>query len=367
MFEEFNFPRADQLDVMNTLLASIASGQEGGISIKSWKDVQRINRMGLADKIFVEGDRFVAEYDETPVVWEIAGINQDESTDPVYKNTITIIPVDCLENRQFSARQAFYNVGIGLAPGTHVFTFAVGHNDERQYEFTTAQEVPEDGVIIVSSWDGEGYVISKITTYEADRKTTIESGINVTIVSGQANTLTPVNHQQRVKYGSNNYKESTIRHWLNSDASTWVFVPQTDYDMPPTTAYPTGGFLNRLDPDLVDVLGTVNKQVTRNNLFENGGNLLGQDTFSDKVFLLSRVETGLGTEGTYAGEKVYPLFAQATNADRIKLLSGSPRYWWLRSPSTTGSSHVGIVYTSGGLNYNLATNADGLVPACVIV
>jgi hypothetical protein len=364
MFEELNLPRADQLDVMNTLLASIASGQEGGISIKSWKDVQRINRMGLAEKIFVEGDRFVAEYDGTPVVWEIAGINHDESTDPVYKNTITLIPVDCLEDRQFSARQAFYNVGAGLAPGTHVFTFATGTSHELQYEFETTQAIPEDGVIVVSSWTGD-YEIVRVTTYEADRKTTIESGIDVTKVTGQANTLTPINDHVRCRYGSNNYMESTMKHWLNSDATTWEFVPQMDYDMPPTSAYPTGGFLNRLDPDLVEVLGTVNKQVSKNHHADTDGN--GQDTFSDKVFLLSRVEVGLGTEGTYAGEKVYPLFAQATNADRIKLLSGSPRSWWLRSPLTTYSNYVRGVNTSGGLSNGDAYRAYGLVPACVIV
>lgn len=367
MFDEFNFPRADQLDLMNTLLATMASNKEGGIAIKSWKDVQRITRMGLASQFFVPGDRFLAEYNGTPVEWEIAGIDHEKPTNSAFKHSITLIPVKCLEDRQFSARQAFYNVGAGLAAGTHIFTFAPGHADERQYEFTTTNDVPENGVIVISTWNGDGYLISKVTTYRADRKTVVDSGINVTVVSGQVDTLTPINHQQRVRYGSNNYKESSMRHWLNSDASTWAFVSQTLYDMPPTSAYPTGGFLNRLDPDLLEVLGSVDKQVTRNNVFENGGNLLGQDLVSDKIFLLSRVEVGLGTEGTTTGESVYDLYKTAVNADRIKLLSSSPRSWWLRSPNTGYSGYVRDVYTSGALiNYD-AVNSDGLVPACVIV
>jgi len=44
--------------------------------------------------------------------------------------------------------------------------------------------------------------------------------------------------------------------------------------------------LHQLDPDLVAVLGAVDKQVTRNTVTDGGG----QDLFSDKVFLLSRVE-----------------------------------------------------------------------------
>ena len=71
---------------------------------------------------------------------------------------------------------------------------------------------------------------------------------------------------------------------VNSEDETFVWEPQTNYDRPST--YSGGGFLHQLDPDLVAVLGTVDKQVNRNTVAEDGG----QDLFSDKVFLLSRVE-----------------------------------------------------------------------------
>jgi hypothetical protein len=138
---------------------------------------------------------------------------------------------------------------------------------------------------------GEGYVPTAITTYAADRTTTIETGLVVTQSAG-ADTLSPVNHHQRCRYGSNNYVESAIRQWLNSEDETFVWEPQTPFDRPSTTApYTGGGFLHRLDPDLVAVLGAVDKQVARNTVTDGGG----QDLFSDKVFLLSRVEVYGGT------------------------------------------------------------------------
>lgn len=359
-----NLPRADQLDTMNSFLASIASHQDGGIGIKSFADLQRINRMGLGKKLLTVGDSFIANYKGNPIVWDIIGIDHDVPTDKNFTHSITILPRIVLRNAEFSSAQAFYNVGDGLDAGTHIFTFAQGNATwERQYEFETSEPIPEGGVIRATSWSDD-YEISAVTTYEADRKTAIESGISVTIVTGQADTLTqPINERVRCRYGSNNYLESAIRQWANSDAKTFAWQPQTDFDMPST--YETEGFLDLLDPELVAVMGAVDKQVSKNYHADTDGN--GQFTFSDKVFLLSRVEVGLGAEGTTTGEKVYEFYDGATNADRIKLLTGDPRTWWLRSPSTSYSYYVRLVSTSGVLTSNRAYYSNGFVPACVII
>ena len=44
-----------------------------------------------------------------------------------------------------------------------------------------------------------------------------------------------MNHAHRLRYGSNRYKESAIRQWLNSDKAggTW-WQPQSEFDRPPT-------------------------------------------------------------------------------------------------------------------------------------
>ena len=98
----------------------------------------------------------------------------------------------------------------------------------------------------------------------------------------------------RKDYGNNRYIHSAVRQWLNSNQPAFVWKSQHSYDATPTDSldlYNGAGFLYRLDPELVAVLGAVNKKVAKADV--DGG----QDTFSDKVFLLSRVEVGLGTEG----------------------------------------------------------------------
>ena len=164
--------------------------------------------------------------------------------------------------------------------------------------------------------------------------------------------------------------ESSIREWLNTEL-VYTWTPSTEYDRPSTAApYTGGGFLNVLDPELANVIGPVDKQVARNTLTDGGG----QDLFSDKVFLLSKVEVYGGTEGDAAGEEPYPYYAALASsptldplAGRIKLLGSTPGYWWLRSPNVGYAYHPRHVHTSGQISYNSAYIAHGLSPACCII
>ncbi|HZJ98833.1 MAG TPA: DUF6273 domain-containing protein, partial [Tissierellaceae bacterium] len=88
---------------------------------------------------------------------------------------------------------------------------------------------------------------------------------------------------------------------------------------------------------------------------------------SDKVFLLSRVEVDLGTEGDTTGEKVYPFYDGVANAARIKNLDGSPSRWWLRSPYVDYSDSVRNVHSGGSLINRSASYTHGVSPACVII
>ena len=170
----------------------------------------------------------------------------------------------------------------------------------------------------------------------------------------------------RKSYGNNRYIHSAVRQWLNSNQPAFVWKSQHSYDATPTDSldlYNGAGFLYRLDPELVSALGAVNKKVARNTKTDGGG----QDSFSDKVFLLSQVEVDLGAEGTTTGETVYPYYSGIGNAGRIKTLVDTTRYWWLRSPNVSSSSGTRRVWTSGALNYDGAGNAYGVSPACVII
>ena len=129
----------------------------------------------------------------------------------------------------------------------------------------------------------------------------------------------------------------------------------------PSSYSGTGGFLYQLDPELVAVMGEVENKVALSTY--DGG---GQVTVQDKAFLLSRVEVGLGSEGVTTGESVYEFYDGVSDANRIKLLSGAPRPWWLRSPYVGNTYYTRIVSPSGALYYYHANYTNGLSPACVI-
>jgi hypothetical protein len=334
----------------------IYSVLRAGELITTWAGVQGVVRAGLADKFFSIGDQFVATFDGQPVVWDVIGIDHDKPTDPRFTHSLTIQSHDCLLNAQFSAQQALYYAEAPLPAGEHRFTL-----NGVQYAFTTSQTVPAGGQVFINSLE-DGYVPTTITTYAADRTTAVETDLVVTQSAG-ADTLSPVNHHQRCKYGSNNYMESAIRQWLNSEDETFVWEPQTPFDRPSTTAaYTGGGFLHRLDPDLVAVLGAVDKQVARNTVTDGGG----QDLFSDKVFLLSGVEVYGGGEGTTTGEEVYPFYT-GVSEERIKYLGASAQRWWLRSPASGSANFVYGVHGSGNLTYTHVFYSFGVAPAVVIV
>ena len=175
----------------------------------------------------------------------------------------------------------------------------------------------------------------------------------------------------RQQFGNNRYLHSAIRQWLNSAETTFTWQPQHQYDVAPTGApYNGAGFLKLLDPDLVAVLGAVDKQVARNTVTDGGG----QDLFSDKVFLLSRVEVYGGTEGETSGEAPYPYYESLASSPttaaldgRIKYLGASARYWWLRSPNTGNAYYPRFVSTNGSVYGDNALSSFGVAPAVVVV
>jgi hypothetical protein len=265
----------------------IYSVLRAGELITTWAGVQGVVRAGLADKFFSIGDQFVTEFDGTPSVWVVIGIDHDKPTDPRFTHSLTIQSRDNLLTAQFDAPE------------------------------------PDNP--------------------DSDRQ----------------------------QFGNNRYLHSAIRQWLNSAETTFTWQPQHQYDVAPTGApYDGAGFLKLLDPDLVAVLGAVDKQVARNTVTDGGG----QDLFSDKVFLLSRVEVYGGGEGTTSGEAPYPYYesmapSPTTGAldGRIKYLGSSAHRWWSRSPNVGFAGTVRYVYTDGQVANDYAVYSGGAAPACCIV
>lgn len=75
---------------------------------------------------------------------------------------------------------------------------------------------------------------------------------------------------------------------------------------------------------------------------------------------------GYGHENNITEGQTYPFFVGATNADRIYLLNGAPRWYWLRTPLAGNGSYVRYVSTDGSLNISTAGYSYGVLAAFTI-
>lgn len=186
----------------------------------------------------------------------------------------------------------------------------------------------------------------------------------------------------RKSYGNNRYLHSNIRQWLNSDKVSW-YTSQHSYDAPPTDANVWSnyneydqekGLLAYLTDNFKNAILPTTLKVVKNTVTDGGG----YETVTDKVFLPSKFEVGLGTENGIEEGDIFPLFindesrkayptaeavanSEYTNSG---LSSTKPWYYWLRSPYS-GNSYVSrYVYSSGGLSNNVAYYGNyGVRPA----
>lgn len=387
----FVLPSADQFDELNSHLVGLYEAKVGkSIKASSWAQVQQYVRRGVASKIFAIGDQLSCQKGNKTLVWDVIGIDHDTPADPQFTHSMTLCLHDCYDNVQFDAPQAFYYAEAGLAAGTYYFTidssYDATYNSFKDigYQFTLTQAVPAKGQLMFF-WGYQTQASGvKVSSYTDSASTTaIES---VSVSSGTSGTFlgnltragdfnNNLNGVERIRYGSNNYKESAIRQWLNSDKIAGsVWTSQTKFDRPPSWASSTAGFINELDEDFLAAIGKTHLVVSRNTITDNGG----KDELDDKFFLLSKKEVYGGNEVSNVIEgEPYPYFSDysdlstpgvGNDSNRIKNLNGDPRDWWLRSPDAGNSSSVRYVHAAGYVGtINASNNSRGAVVATNII
>ena len=378
--EKFGLPSeemlAEKLDTQNVLLAGIAAAQ-GSIVPTSWKDVQNIVRNGLAPKVFAIGDQFTVTRGSETLTFDVIGFDHDVPADAQFKHSMTLQLHDTLGGTQYDAPEAIYYAEEELPAGTYNFTIA-GYDKwaAGTYQFTTTKAIPAGGQVVLNGYYAYNgaFTNAKIRTYAKQTDTTpLETDLVITAGSG-GTALQNVNHVHRISYGSNNWSESAMRQFLNSDkAAGSVWAPQTKYDRPPSWLTSLAGFMNGLDSEFLKVVGAVTKRTCKNNINEGGGYT---DTV-DKFFLLSRSEVFMTTEvasvdegAAYDYYKNYSDSASANTGNdknRIKYRNNAAQWWWLRTPHTGYANHVRIVHTGGQLYYNDACSSGAVAPACNII
>ena len=279
-------------------------------------------------------------------------------------------------SKQFDAIEALYYAEEGLAAGTYHFTiqnYDATYGGNKTYQFTLTEAVPAGGHILLD-WPYNQQLLGRsVKTYASKTATTqIESavlseGSGGTDLGTTDGNSTNLNHIHRARYGSNNYKESAVRQWLNSAAAAgnW-WNSQTKYDLKSGYAG-EAGFLHGMDSDFLAVVQESVVKCGTNNTFELPGWTLNTAyTVQEKFYLPSRPEVGLGDESMDQGS-VWGFYDGAADTDRIKRdFVSTARYWWLRSPYPSGAHYVRLVTSSGALSSDGACYGVSAAAACEI-
>lgn len=380
---EHFFPNKEQFDTMNRILCAIASNG-GGITVNSWRDVQSIVRLGLADKVFSIGDQLVCMRGEEELVWDVIGFDHDVPANKLYTHSMTLQLHDLLPTTmQFDGTEALFYCETELAAGTYHFTLLAGYDTAygggKSYQFTLTKVIPAGGVIMFPWMYNKQASTVLVSTYESRMATTAIESVTVTEGTGGTalDTLGECNNINRIRYGSNNWKQSAMRQFLNSRGAAGTFwKPQTNFDRPPTWNASTAGFLSDLDEDFLNVVGEVTKRTLLDPLCEGG-----YEDLSERFFLVSQSEAYAGNENSIEEGTPYEYYSLGSDLsvsgssgdrNRIKYSSGSAISWWTRTPYSNdtvarSASYCRIFLKGGKLDFNAVNNQYGIAPVCNII
>lgn len=365
-----------------------------GYESKNWDYIQKIVRMGKAPQYFPIGYEFTTHdsTENTDIIWRVVGHDTIKASDEALTHSMVLETKYVYSNSagnyislQFDAPETLYYAETGLEAGTYNFTLLAGYDETygggKTYSFTLTQPVPAGGIIVFPWEYNQQASETKISTYATQTDTSAIETIGVTegangtsLGTADGNTLN-MNHTHRVRYGSNNYAQSAVKQWLNSNegaGSVWKL--QTKFDRPPSWASSRTGFMAGLPEDFLAAVQPAIVPCRTNSVSEinslDGTVFTTNQTYSleDRFFLLSRPEIyGTWDSAEVKDGELLEYYSGLTDAERIKYdPSGSARACWLRSPVPGYADRVCHVVTSGALSGNGAYYALAAAPACII-
>ena len=369
-------PTKEQMDTMNENLGKIAAAVGSQVDISTWEGIQKAVRSGIAKDILPVGSQLAVNHSVYGTrLFDVVAHDYLKSVHDENAHTMTIQQHDLLPSTQFDAPEAFYYAEAELPAGTYNFTLATAYSSwaEGTYQFTLTNPVPKGGQLAISGYADAAMTARQVRSYANQTTTTATESVAITAGSGGTNLGTfgeGLNHSHRVSYGSNNYKESAMRQFLNSSAAAGsVWTPQTKFDRPPSWQTSLAGYKAGLDQNFLAVVGKVVLPCSANNIYEAPDSSIAKGakyTLNDEFYLASRAEI-FGSHDVNDDTVLFPFYEGAGNADRIKYRDGSAANWWLRTPYSGNAGNVRRVYSDGTVDYGHARNATGLAPACTIV
>ena len=307
------------------------------------------------------GESITCSWRGTTLTWDVADYDKLEGV-------ITLLLHDTLPDQmQFEPQQALAYFEYGLPAGDYSF-----QNGNTTYYFTLTTAIPAGGQLRATT--------SAFYTYQSQSVTeTLEVGtVSTTAISGAtalgkcatSDGAYPLNHMDRVNSGSNNFAESGLLEWLNSDTAANTPLARINKFSRPYIVN-TPGFLSGLDADFLAVLDNTAWKCSPNTTYEAPASMGGVAQVGHPYTVTKKF--GLASEkeifGTYTcldvGDAIFDLYEGAEATDRIKRYGTGARYWWLRT-SYTIANYERYVYSNGTVYHNYAYNAAGVVPACKI-
>ena len=328
-------------------------------TIQTAVDIKAALNAGI-DLTDLVGEQITCAKGSDTLTWDV--VDYDEAN----KNVILLLhDVFGTANMQFEPVQALMWCENGLAAGSYTFTWQT-----TQCYFTLTTAIPAGGQLRATNSQFQTYASQDATAALETGTVGTEEIAGATDLGHEGQGL--LNHRDRVNSSSNNFAESALFWWLNSDAAASTLrVPVTKFSRAYSYAQP--GFMNGLDANFVNCLDEVNWLCSTNNVYECPESLGGYTKGTQQAYTV-KAKFGLASEmeifGSYGGNadgsKVFDLYSDATAEERKKYRGTSAQNWWLRSPSQNSAYNERTVYSSGAASGYGANGSCAVVPACRI-
>ena len=372
-------PYAEQFDLMNENLAKIANAIGSDIDISTWAGIQKAVRVGVAPDLIPVGTQLSVHHSVYgDMLLDVVAHNHFKSAHDENAYTMTLMCHDVITKLQYDNHEAFYYADVALPAGTYHFTIPTSFEmwEAGTYQFTLTKQLPKGGQLSIGNGAGMALLNTEVYAHVSSTSDTLtESGAPISLGEEGTNLGTfgiELNHTHRAGKGSNNYKESAIRQFLNSTAAAGsVWTPQTKFDRPPYWVKTAAGFAGGLDDEFLAIVGEVIVPCSANNTYESPDSTTAAGekyVLKDKFYIASQKEIFGTTSDTVADDStLFPYYKGATNTDRIKYADGAATHWWLRSPYSWNANYTKIIRSSGALDHYDSNSAYGIIPICTIV
>lgn len=343
----------------------------------SWAGIRENVKSGYGEILYPVGTDFSvscpsgAPYND--IVFTVVN-HRVENDEPI----MTLLMKHVIYGIQFDAIQAMICPSEPMPAGTYHFKLLDGYDtayDGGKYvQFTLANALEAGGQIVINWPHNQTWIGKNATVYHAFGTTAVETcvmseGTGGTYLGVADGTVSILNHTHRGRYGSNNYAESAVREWLDSDGAAGEWQTQkTKFQRPCSYNASKAGFVTYLDPEFVAIVRSGSHLNRTNQIFDLNGTNQAYST-TDKFYLLSNEEVGFTSESGIVCGTVLDFYKEAAQEDKIKYditSQATARTWWLRLPTPSFASLERFVFSSGALSNYFASAGSGAAAACEI-